>query len=158
MESEIPAVSIGFQSGHNVGKVPSQHPTLLYRGTGWRYAGWMLQAGLAGCYRLEICWLDVTGWRYAGWMLQVWALNKSKTMTMSRKTRQPFQSSEKLGDCSSTRETGGGRICQALFITALYQSANSCKFGALKDQMIRDRLVVSIGDKDTLSACIWRRS
>lgn len=37
-----------------------------------------------------------------------------------------------------------------VFITALHQAADSCEFGDMKDQMIRDRLVVGIRDK-TLS-------
>ncbi len=37
-----------------------------------------------------------------------------------------------------------------VFITALHQAADTCEFGDMKDQMIRDRLVVGIRDK-TLS-------
>ena len=37
-----------------------------------------------------------------------------------------------------------------LFITALHQAADTCEFGTMKEQMIRDRLVVGIRDK-TLS-------
>ena len=34
-----------------------------------------------------------------------------------------------------------------LFITALHQAADKCEFGDIKDQMIRDRLVVGIRDR-----------
>ena len=34
-----------------------------------------------------------------------------------------------------------------LFITALHQAASSCEFGTMKDQMIRDRLVVGVSDR-----------
>ena len=39
------------------------------------------------------------------------------------------------------------------FITSLYQLVEDCKYGALKDQMIRDRIVVGIRDK-VLSQCL----
>ena len=39
------------------------------------------------------------------------------------------------------------------FITSLYQLVEDCKYGALKDQMIRDRIVVGIWDK-VLSQCL----
>ena len=33
------------------------------------------------------------------------------------------------------------------FITSLYSLAELCEFGALKDELIRDRIVISIRDK-----------
>lgn len=42
------------------------------------------------------------------------------------------------------------------FITAVHKLAENCAFGALKDELIRDRIVVGI--KDCPSSCKWTQS
>ena len=48
--------------------------------------------------------------------------------------------------CFNQRKQEKGESVE-LFITALHQAADRCEFGLMKEQMIRDRLVVGIRDK-----------